>query len=40
MTEQVKEEGIIEESNLDVETDINAIFSVKIFLKNSKQTQK
>jgi hypothetical protein len=27
MTEQVKEEGIIEESNLDVETDINAIFS-------------
>ena len=27
MTEQVKEEGIIEENKLDVETDINAIFS-------------
>jgi hypothetical protein len=27
MTEQVKDEGIIEESKLDVETDINAIFS-------------
>jgi len=27
MTEQVKDEGIIEKNNLDVDTDINAIFS-------------
>ena len=40
MTEQVKEEGIIEEKKLDVETDINAIFSGESLSEEFKNNAK
>jgi SHS2 domain-containing protein len=40
MTEQVKEEGIIEEKKLDVDTDINAIFSGESLSEEFKNNAK